>query len=769
MADPTVSIEDAKQQLHEIIRTDLPFEKKTRDVLELGTRCLEMDQGFLTQIDQLTEHWETTITTETADRETTLEIDRDLNETYCRQTIGDDTPLALHDAADQGWADDPAFEISDFDAYLGVSLLPGEELYGTVCFVAEQPRSDPFSDAEIWFAEHLARLLERELEREVVESQLTSQTNLATVLNRVLRHNLRNDISVIRGHTELIADQLDDNTTAETVLNHIDDLLELSEKARELEEIISASSDRQQAEIGTLVADIVENIADGYPTATISVACDDEIYASTLPNFGRAIEELIENALKHGGDQPTIAVEIEAVPNAVEIRIQDDGPGLPDQEAKVLTEGEESPLIHGSGLGLWLAHWIISNHDGSIEPSVTENGTTMVVSFPQRSAVGSRKQLTELARSRDKYKASFEQANDAIVLVNDAGRIMDANATAGDLFGVDTQGLLGRQISSFLSEPSGVEPDWAEIRHTSSETDTISAYRADTTERVIEYSVSTDVVPGQHLFISRDVTEREKRERELQTKTRAMDKAPIGITLTDPAQGDNPMIYTNTRFCELSGYEEDEILGRNCRFMQGDETDSDTVATIRQAIDAEETVNETIRNYRKDGTPFWNRVTIAPVTDETGNLTNWVGFQEDVTDRIEREQALEETTQRLQAVIDASPDAIVAVDGDGRIQLWNDAATALFGCDADAVIGEPIQSVEILTDDQQDEFERQFKRALAGETPRTYEIQRQTDGSDQLCLRVSTAPITDESGTITGVMGVVTDLTGDTDASATGR
>ena len=270
----------------------------------------------------------------------------------------------------------------------------------------------------------------------------------------------------------------------------------------------------------------------------------------------------------------------------------------------------------------------------------------------------------------------------------------------------------------------------------------------------MEYSATANVVPGQHLVVSRDITERVEREAEMRSKTQAMDNAPVGITLSDPNLEDNPLVYANEQFHELTGYSASAI-GRNCRYLQGEETDSETVATIRRAIDEEESVRETIRNCRKDGTLFWNRLTISPVTDETGELMNWVGFQEDVTHQIAREQTLEETTQRLEAIIEASPNAILALDADGTIQLWNDAAEDLFGYDSDAVIGEPIQSLGLHSDDQQAKFERQFKRALDGEKLRNYEIHRQTKNGNRMRLSISTAPIRDEAGTITGVMGII--------------
>ncbi|MFB6197057.1 MAG: PAS domain S-box protein, partial [Halobacteriaceae archaeon] len=141
---------------------------------------------------------------------------------------------------------------------------------------------------------------------------------------------------------------------------------------------------------------------------------------------------------------------------------------------------------------------------------------------------------------------------------------------------------------------------------------------------------------------ARDITERKRREQELQRRTRAMDEAPIGITISDPSQDDNPLIYANDHFQALTGYDKDEVIGRNCRFLQGKHTNPGPVSELREAIDSEETVQVELRNYRKDGTEFWNRVTVAPVKDEHGAVTNFVGFQQDISDRKQREKKLTE-------------------------------------------------------------------------------------------------------------------------------
>ena len=125
----------------------------------------------------------------------------------------------------------------------------------------------------------------------------------------------------------------------------------------------------------------------------------------------------------------------------------------------------------------------------------------------------------------------------------------------------------------------------------------------------------------------------------LKLKERAMDEAPVGITISDPDRNDNPMIYINDRFESLTGYS--DVIGENCRFLQGEETDPDTRAALREAIDDRRPVSVDILNYRQNGQKFWNRLDVAPVHDDDGTVTDFVGFQMDITERKIRERRLE--------------------------------------------------------------------------------------------------------------------------------
>ncbi|MGX7895831.1 PAS domain-containing protein [Tsuneonella sp. HG222] len=112
----------------------------------------------------------------------------------------------------------------------------------------------------------------------------------------------------------------------------------------------------------------------------------------------------------------------------------------------------------------------------------------------------------------------------------------------------------------------------------------------------------------------------------------AMAQTRMAICLCDPHKPDIPIVFANRAFRQLTGYHEEEIIGRNCRFLQGPDTDQGEVAKIRTALQTEDVAVVELLNYRKDGTPFWNALHIGPIYDAAGRLTYFYGSQWDVSD-----------------------------------------------------------------------------------------------------------------------------------------
>lgn len=155
--------------------------------------------------------------------------------------------------------------------------------------------------------------------------------------------------------------------------------------------------------------------------------------------------------------------------------------------------------------------------------------------------------------------------------------------------------------------------------------------------RHIEAHALVQLVPGgpatRMTGVNWDITDRKRAEDNLHMRDRAIQAATQGLMITDSSQADNPLVFVNHGFEQMTGYASEDILGLNCRFLQGVDTDPVAIARIREAILAEESYTLEILNYRKDGTPFWNKLSVAPVRGALGQLTHFVGVQEDVTAR----------------------------------------------------------------------------------------------------------------------------------------
>jgi PAS domain S-box-containing protein len=155
-------------------------------------------------------------------------------------------------------------------------------------------------------------------------------------------------------------------------------------------------------------------------------------------------------------------------------------------------------------------------------------------------------------------------------------------------------------------------------------------------------------------------------------RDRAVVATELSFTISDPSREQNPLVWVNPAFSRLTGYELDEVLGRNCRFLQGPNTDPASIARIRTALAEERPITEVLLNYRRDGTAFWNQVSITPVLDGDGRVVNFVGVQSDVTERVmvenERRAALaaaEETREQLRLLTESTSAMSASLDTTG--------------------------------------------------------------------------------------------------------
>lgn len=210
------------------------------------------------------------------------------------------------------------------------------------------------------------------------------------VLNRVLRHNLRNDAMVVQSRARVLAERVEDPSLAdhaETVAGTVQELIDRSETAREVEHLMSSADVTvRKVELSALAHETLEHVPDG---AVVDHAVPDGLVVETSRDLlETALRALVENAVEHNdAEEPGVAVRAHYDPDEfypVTVAVADDGPGIPDVEREVLQEGSETPLRHGSGLGLWLVRWTVTRLGGELDIVDRDpRGTVVSVRLPK--------------------------------------------------------------------------------------------------------------------------------------------------------------------------------------------------------------------------------------------------------------------------------------------------------------------------------------------------------------------------------------------------
>ena len=135
-----------------------------------------------------------------------------------------------------------------------------------------------------------------------------------------------------------------------------------------------------------------------------------------------------------------------------------------------------------------------------------------------------------------------------------------------------------------------------------------------------------------------------------QVPSKILDSCVNGVSLADPDQPDMPLVYVNKAFEAITGYTLAETVGKNCRFLQGNERDQQGVQQLREAIKNKKSIEVVLRNYRKNGELFYNHLLISPLFDSKGNLLYFLGVQYDITPQIRAEEEIKSLKEQLAAL-----------------------------------------------------------------------------------------------------------------------
>ena len=159
-----------------------------------------------------------------------------------------------------------------------------------------------------------------------------------------------------------------------------------------------------------------------------------------------------------------------------------------------------------------------------------------------------------------------------------------------------------------------------------------------------------------------------------------------GVVITDATLPDNPIVYVNPAFELMTGFSAEEAVGRNCRFLQGLDTDQPALDELRVAIRESCECRVVLRNYKRDGALFWNELSVSPVYDEEGRLTNFVGVQNDITERKRVEEALRKSEDRLRLAVESTGLGTWDFNPLTGELRWDEQCKALFGLPPEAEV-----------------------------------------------------------------------------------
>ncbi len=216
--------------------------------------------------------------------------------------------------------------------------------------------------------------------------------------------------------------------------------------------------------------------------------------------------------------------------------------------------------------------------------------------------------------------------------------------------------------------------------------------------------------PTRAVVAHENVTPRKRAEEALRLRDMAIAASSNGIVITDPSQPDNPITYVNPAFERISGYSAQEVLGRNCRLLQGTDREQPALAELRAALQEGRGCQAVLRNYKKNGTLFWNQLSISPVRDEEGHLVSLVGVQNDVTERRRAEEALRDSEERYRALYEDNPSMYFTLDEKGTVLSVNHFGSRQLGYAPEELIGHPV--LEIFHEEDRQAVSRYLSASL---------------------------------------------------------
>lgn len=296
--------------------------------------------------------------------------------------------------------------------------------------------------------------------------------------------------------------------------------------------------------------------------------------------------------------------------------------------------------------------------------------------------------MAETQQKLSRLQAILQTAADAIIGVDEEGRVVSANPAAERMFGLDLQALIGRWLSDLLPGMDAAQlrqtmADGMLIHSTQSRVGRVEmdANRHGDTRFPVEVLMGeiVDDADLRYTCIVRDLTDMKLAEEYLTLYGRVLDCIPNGISVSNARRYPQPIVHVNPAFTRITGYAPHEVLGRDASLLEGEQTDAEDLALLARTVQNGGEIKLTLQNYRKDGGVFHNKLSVSPVLDASGQISHYINVIEDVSSQVEVKERLIERTARLNATFDLSPDGFTVFDARGELITSNPSLRQMVG------------------------------------------------------------------------------------------
>ncbi len=364
-----------------------------------------------------------------------------------------------------------------------------------------------------------------------------------------------------------------------------------------------------------------------------------------------------------------------------------------------------------------------------------------------------------LIENTNKLEALFRAAPLAIIALDLTGNVTLWNPAAEGMFGWSEEEVLGRIPPSVPDDKRAELKAMLERAGQGESLVGVETQRYRKDGSIIDISIFTaplyDIngkVVG-NIGMLEDITDRKQTEEALETQVRVLESMAEGVVVTN---NKGIIVFTNPAFDAMFGYQPGELVGKHASTLN-DFPPEENVKIVREILRELKTRGAWFGeffNRRKDGSSFLTSANVSIL--EVAGKKLYISVQEDITERKRAEAALKEANDRLRALIQASPLAIIGLDNDGRVMSWNQAAERLFGWSAKEILGQPLPTVP---EEEREQLQKTIRQSLTGEGFVALETRRRKRDGSLVEVRLNSAPIRDARGEVQGSVRILEDFT----------